>query len=571
MLYQTLDAYTGGTSAMRVLTNTLQDLGFPVLLCNNTNQHSSLCAAPPENSLVITGEWCDQVMASYGVEVINTTTHTPLSRQEVHKYQFKGRGVQYFLGFHPGRHFCRGFIPLANSHYVHHTSTSKSLSAYYLGCPMTELIEEGLLALLESILLRRGGGILDVYKENLLVLDPDYFTFYTPERKVAVHLPTGSRGVIAENIMPKTMPNLFQRAKVVMDLALPGHERISDEAILFGAIPVISNRWNGASSIDFPAKYKIDAYNSTTIADVLDGVLKNYAEELQDIRHAKHWLSVASMWKKLADTANVVFSSSHLHFILSASTLHEEYIVNFQLLALIYLFPLCSVDVYVLDLGWYLRHHYVLVDLLRQTGYLRYDPLHPDETRNYGFDPMKSEAEKLNGYSFVRFRRLSHLESVKERTSVSSVHFPSEIVERATLDEAHLLPPWHEAVVVTFSKHATFSNSEDLLMHLHVQEKADESLILRSGHSSVLIMGPQAPVSLLFADFYNRGFAHPLLDKPILEKEDLAEATRICDLVNMKTRTNELLCEHRVVCGVVDSALWRAYDTFAAEMNFECV
>lgn len=46
MIYQTLNAFTGGTSAMRVLAKALQNLGFPVVLCNHTNQHIPDCATP---------------------------------------------------------------------------------------------------------------------------------------------------------------------------------------------------------------------------------------------------------------------------------------------------------------------------------------------------------------------------------------------------------------------------------------------------------------------------------------------------------------------------------------------
>ena len=48
-------------------------------------------------------------------------------------------------------------------------------------------------------------------------------------------------------------------------------------------------------------------------------------------------------------TTDVLFASSHVHFILHASTLAQEHLANFQMLALLYLFPLASVDLYVPD------------------------------------------------------------------------------------------------------------------------------------------------------------------------------------------------------------------------------
>ena len=66
--------------------------------------------------------------------------------------------------------------------------------------------------------------------------------------------------------------------------------------------------------------------------------------------------------------------SSFLHFILIAKTLEEETLLTFHILTLLYLFPLArlnysflnlflnvryfSVDIYVSDVGWFIRHHY---------------------------------------------------------------------------------------------------------------------------------------------------------------------------------------------------------------------
>lgn len=50
---------------------------------------------------------------------------------------------------------------------------------------------------------------------------------------------------------------LLQRAKVVVDLAMPGPERLAGEGVLMGAIPIVSNRWNGASEVDFPGVRKV--------------------------------------------------------------------------------------------------------------------------------------------------------------------------------------------------------------------------------------------------------------------------------------------------------------------------
>ena len=50
--------------------------------------------------------------------------------------------------------------------------------------------------------------------------------------------------------------------------------------------------------------------------------------------------------------------SSYLHFIIAATTLEEEYLSNLQIISILHLFPTASIDLYVHDIIWYIRHHY---------------------------------------------------------------------------------------------------------------------------------------------------------------------------------------------------------------------
>jgi hypothetical protein len=44
---------------------------------------------------------------------------------------------------------------------------------------------------------------------------------------------------------------------VVLDLGLPGPERLCSEGGLLGALGLLSSRWNGASEADFPHLVKV--------------------------------------------------------------------------------------------------------------------------------------------------------------------------------------------------------------------------------------------------------------------------------------------------------------------------
>ena len=57
---------------------------------------------------------------------------------------FKGRGVQYYLGFHKGSTTCKGHVRLTDCHYLSALYGSKIMGAYYLGCPMTGAMKDAL-------------------------------------------------------------------------------------------------------------------------------------------------------------------------------------------------------------------------------------------------------------------------------------------------------------------------------------------------------------------------------------------------------------------------------------------
>lgn len=95
-------------------------------------------------------------------------------------------------------------------------------------------------------------------QENLILLDLDLSRDYPFEEiNLNLYVPPGYRIMEVKGIPPESMPHLLLRAKVVVDLALPGPERLAGEGILMGAIPIISNRWNGISEVDFPSIHKV--------------------------------------------------------------------------------------------------------------------------------------------------------------------------------------------------------------------------------------------------------------------------------------------------------------------------
>lgn len=376
IFYQTRNAVTGGTIALQLLYERLIYLGYDTLMCDDTNFQSLDCTNINNSNLVITGEWCHEILDDYNVS------------------NFSGQGVQYFLGFHHANDFCRGHIAIADSHYISVDLGIQVLGAYYLGCAMTpdfEIAHNDLTITNTDIVL----------KEDLIVIDYDYFKDYPPlSCCLEFNVPSNYRIVYAKNIPRNLMPMLLKRAKIVLDLAMPGPERLAGEGILMGAIPIVSKRWNGASYVDFPGIIKVDHQNQSDIESKIKYVADNYQNLITDENNLDFYSYIKSMWHRVTDTVDVVFGSSRIHFVIFAKNLEEEHKASLQCLALLYLFPLASIDLFVTDIYWFTRHHYKFYTILKKSGYIRFDPHNPIEN--------KYMSENLDhGTSFVNIRQFS--------------------------------------------------------------------------------------------------------------------------------------------------------------------
>ena len=252
-----------------------------------------------------------------------------------------------------------------------------------------------------------------------------------------------------------------------------------------GAIPIISSRWVGASQVDFPGVRRVDHTNGTEISAVIAEVARNYEQELQSLQNGRFFNYALSMWGKVRDTADVMIGASYMHFLLHARTLEEEYTASFQMLALLYVYPLCSIDLYVQDVIWFIRHHYAFFELLQHAGYVRIDPFDPTEFPEWQKDPLQSN-------SFVRIKDLGVLEkflenhseeaqveveqdglgaetATSEQISASacgaggSNHGRDKVVE--VLQGSLLVPAW-KAVLVVLPINIVFRNPDYLLQQL---------------------------------------------------------------------------------------------------------
>jgi hypothetical protein len=306
----------------------------------------------------------------------------------------------------------------------------------------------------------------DVIKENIIFIDKDYKDDYPPEQSQLFLL--SKKSAISKyqwihRFRSVDMPLFFQRAKLVMDLAMPGAERVGYEAILFGAIPLISRRWNGDSDIDYPLPWKVDPLNVENTANEIVALVdqlfagddemkdqvtdntgsgsngkedddveveennkkkrkktKGYERVLQS--YQPFFAYVVSMSQRLRNTVDYFIGSSRFHFVIVATgtshrshanhsanhgsgvgskananfALQEELLLNYQILSLLYLFPLASIEVIVHDTLWYLRQHYPFFDQLRQSGYASIDPFDPQDMDFQAYNNVQSTSTMMD-------------------------------------------------------------------------------------------------------------------------------------------------------------------------------
>ena len=116
-------------------------------------------------------------------------------------------------------------------------------------------------------------------------------------------------------------------------------------------------------------------------------------------------------------------------------------------MAIFYLFPLASIDLYVEDPLWFRRHHYPFLNILKEGGLVREDP----------FVPRRSTPTDSVGFSFLRI--LSHTDA----TAALSLE-----------GWFHLVPQWVCTPVLLSVKEgvaSVFANADILLSHVRNSEE----------------------------------------------------------------------------------------------------
>jgi hypothetical protein len=340
--------------------------------------------------------------------------------------------------------------------------------------------------------------------------------------------------------------------------------------------------------VDYPGVRRVDHHNASDIEAALAHVAAHYDAELRAEGNARFYQYALSMWGKIHGTADAVLGSTYLHFVLHARTLQEEYTMVFQLLSLLYLFPLCSVDMYVADVLWFTRHHYAFMDLLQQAGYVRLDPLHPDQYAEWHRDPQQT-------YSYVRLKYLHVLdgflgdlerEPSVGRTSEVEVSpagsaVPGEESEM-TQDASPLSPAWR-AVVIALPVGVTFEDAPALLEHIsHLPIDGHSVMCAESGATqqgspptcdavAALIVTPRCALGPVVAHL--RKVLSDVENNTPTQFSLLKGFASVCSLLvraDASETSTTPASTPVVVAGVVRTAAWQSMRALADALEFVC-
>jgi hypothetical protein len=214
-------------------------------------------------------------------------------------------------------------------------------------------------------------------------------------------------------------------------------------------------------------------------------VLSDYTKELEDIGNISFYEYIVTLAEASHNTVETIVYSASFHFVLYALSLEEEEELAFQVLSLIYIYPMASFDIYVKDVSWFVRHHYPFIVLLHDSGYLRADPMNPHQAKSKAHEQFMNDHTTGGDFSnkaFVNIRPVSMMSSL-----VAVVDRAREKGEIVKMRDSNLCPKWG-AHVFFLPIGATFTDprllmdvvdvfylSDRLMIHLNqLQSKADK-------------------------------------------------------------------------------------------------
>jgi hypothetical protein len=244
-------------------------------------------------------------------------------------------------------------------------------------------------------------------KEDLVVVDSDFGLSGANGIDVMTRV---RDALLAEGVdvaVPRKMSvaaliALYERAKCVLDLYLPGPERLTNEGefsfiyryilresrsqfdslpltyfdahlanegVLFDAYPVVTLRGNGGNLLDkpFEGRFRVEPHDAKAIVAAVLDVVRNHAA--LGAHFARFKRSVRAMPRRYAERVPAVLRSARYVFSVDARTRGAELALGRVLLSVLHHLPLASLDVRVADRASFLRQWSPLLEQLEERGF----------------------------------------------------------------------------------------------------------------------------------------------------------------------------------------------------------
>lgn len=230
-----------------------------------------------------------------------------------------------------------------------------------------------------------GNFVLDLYKEclhgasfnktNLVLVDGDVPGAYEIlSNSKIIWGPGAGSGAGIELVMldgsynAEQMQDLYRRAKVVLDLYVPGFERVLQEAALYGVVPLLAAKYNGATGDDFIflddkeslyvassannlQKYlRVDPNSGQDIANKIQYALNNYDALVKNPKLVEFREFVLGLSRSVPLDVSSLFHSASIGILVVSCSDVEDQLLFGMIISLIRSYPLISVEVcYVLN------------------------------------------------------------------------------------------------------------------------------------------------------------------------------------------------------------------------------
>ena len=210
-------------------------------------------------------------------------------------------------------------------------------------------------------------------KEDLVVVDSDFALsaggVVAMERVRDALSERGIALVVPRRLGTAALIALYERAKCVLDLYLPGPERLTNEGVLFDAYPVVTRDDNGGDFADkpFPSRFRVDPRDVDSIVAAVVDVVRNHAQLGGEFARFKR--SVREMATRYAGRVPAVLRSARYAFVIAAPTLDAELMLGRALLSALHHFPLASIKVVVRDRASFVRQWQPMLEQLEERGF----------------------------------------------------------------------------------------------------------------------------------------------------------------------------------------------------------